>query len=143
MQPSPWQRSSFTKPASSAAQPACDHTRNSAERPVVDGRSMKRSFGANEMFFAPNPAPLPTLHHFFSPGDRLPQISDIFGDGALLQLLWVLSPQCLLNLSAGSRALRCHATCDDVYRVVICGSLLTDSVCVLTTKPRSSRRADA
>ena len=56
------------------------------------------------------------LHRFFSPGDRLPQISDIFGDGALLQLLCVLSPQCLLNLSAGSRALRCHATCDDVYR---------------------------
>ena len=137
------QRPPFTKPASSATQPACDHTRKSAVQPVVAGRSMKRSFGANEMFFAPNPAPLPTLHHFPSPSDRLPQISDIFGDGALLRLLCLLSPQCLLNLSAGSRALHCHATCDDVYRVVICGSLLTDSVGVLTTKPDGSRRADA
>ena len=154
MQPSPWQRSPFTKPV------------NSAVRPVLAGRSMKRSFGANEMFFLPNPATSAAqpasdltgnravgafhtigntniLRHFFSPGDRLPQISDIFGDGALLQLLCLLSPQCLLNLSAGSRALRCHATCDDVYRVVICGSLLADSFCVLTHKPRSSRGADA
>jgi hypothetical protein len=125
MQPSPSQRSSFTKPASSAAQPASDLTGN-------------RAVGAFHTI-----GNTKILHRFFSPGDRLPQISDIFGDGALLQLLWVLSPQCLLNLSAGSRALRCHATCDDVYRVVICGSLLADSFCVLTHKPRSSRRADA
>ena len=109
MQPSPSQRSSFTKPASSAAQPASDLTGN-------------RAVGAFHTI-----GNTKILHRFFSPGDRLPQISDIFGDGALLQLLWVLSPQCLLNLSAGSRALRCHATCDDVYRVVICGSLLADS----------------
>ena len=96
-------------PASSAAQPASDLTGN-------------RAVGAFHTI-----GNTKILHRFFSPGDRLPQISDIFGDGALLQLLWVLSPQCLLNLSAGSRALRCHATCDDVYRVVICGSLLADS----------------
>ena len=145
MQPSPWQRSPFTKPV------------NSAVRPVLAGHSMKRSFQANEMFFLPRYASsaaqlasdlagkravrtfhtignTDTLDHFFSPGDRLPQISDIFADGALLRLLCLLSPQCLLNLSAGSRALHCHATCDDVYRVVICGSLLADSFCVLTHK---------
>ena len=94
MQPSPWLRSSFTKPASSAAQPASDLTGN-------------RAVGVFHTIGNTN-----ILHHCFSPGDRLPQISDIFGDGALLQLLCLLSPQCLLNLSAGGRALRCQVLGD-------------------------------
>ena len=56
-----------------------------------------------------------TFSSFFSPGANMPQI------------LAGSSPQSLLRLSAGSRALYRYATCDDVNRGVIYGSLSADS----------------
>ena len=53
------------------------------------------------------------------------------------EILFNLPPQCLLKLSAASQALYQHATCDDVCRVAIYGSLLPDSFA------SSGRRRDA
>ena len=53
------------------------------------------------------------------------------------EILFNLPPQCLLKLSAASQALHHHATCDDVCRVAMYGSLLPDSFAF------SSRRPDA
>ena len=47
------------------------------------------------------------------------------------EILLNLPPQCLLTLSAGSHALHRYATCDDVSRGIIYGSLSTDWVAVL------------
>ena len=48
------------------------------------------------------------------------------------EILLNLPPPCLLRLSVGSQALHRHATCDDVCMVAIYGSLLSDSLAVLS-----------
>ena len=62
------------------------------------------------------------------PGETMSQFLDVFGDGPLLQLFCLLlGGDATVKLSAGSRALHRHATCDDVCRVVIYGSPLANS----------------
>ena len=73
-----------------------------------------------------------TLEQFSSPGETMSQFLDVIGDGPLLQLFCLLlGGDGTVKLSAGSRALHRHATCDDVCRVVIYGSPLANSLASL------------
>ena len=70
-----------------------------------------------------------TLEQFSSPGETMSQFLDVIEDGPLLQLFCLLlGGDGTVKLSAGSRALHRHATCDDVSRVVTYGSPLANSV---------------
>ena len=131
---------------SAAMQPSSRSPDISAEPPEqwLYGSTASSSMTAWPVVAVRRPGNTFTLEQFFSPGETMSQFLDVIGDGPLQQLFCLLlGGDGTVKLSAGSRALHCHATCDDVYRVVICGSLLADSFCVLTHKPRSSRRADA
>ena len=61
-----------------------------------------------------------TLEQFFSPGETMSQFLDVIGDGPLLQLFCLLlGGDGTVKLSAGSRALHRHATCDDVWKQLV------------------------
>ena len=115
---------------SAAMQPSSRSPDISAEPPEqwLYGSTASSSMTAWPVVAVTRPGNTFTLEQFFSPGETMSQFLDVIGDGPLLQLFCLLlGGDGTVKLSAGSRALHRHATCDDVCRVVIYGSPLANS----------------